>query len=211
MSKKNTIVNTTTQVAEAGLYAPLLIRGLQGRHPEGFIEGMEAEGARQMASQATQLPAKGSTNPAWEKMGVKFGDHIKGDEIFRSVQLPPGWSIKQTDHDMWTKLVDDKGRERAGIFYKAAFYDRSAHINPVPRYVPTVKNAVEGDYQGPKVAVVMDGDVEVYRSEPASDDPGEWSQRNHTWKSAYDKVSRLGEAWVKEHFPSYQDVSAYWD
>src|SRR6185436_8068032 len=34
-----------------------------------------------------------------------------------------------TDHSMYTDLVDDKGRVRASIFYKAAFYDRKADIS----------------------------------------------------------------------------------
>jgi len=50
-------------------------------------------------------------------------------ELFMKVELPKGWKIKPTDHSMWSNLVDDKGRERASIFYKAAFYDRDAHLN----------------------------------------------------------------------------------
>jgi hypothetical protein len=47
----------------------------------------------------------------------------------RSVKLPEGWHIKATDHSMWSNLVDDKGRNRASIFYKAAFYDREAFLS----------------------------------------------------------------------------------
>jgi len=50
-------------------------------------------------------------------------------ELFIKVELPKGWSIKPTSHSMWSNLIDDKGRERASIFYKAAFYDRDAHLS----------------------------------------------------------------------------------
>ena len=56
-------------------------------------------------------------------------NNLSKGELFIKVELPEGWSIKPTDHSMWSNLVDDKGRERASIFYKAAFYDRDAHLS----------------------------------------------------------------------------------
>ena len=56
-------------------------------------------------------------------------NNLPKGELFINVELPKGWSIKPTDHSMWSNLVDDKGRERASIFYKAAFYDRDAHLS----------------------------------------------------------------------------------
>jgi len=61
-----------------------------------------------------------------DKMGIKIIEDK--DDLFMEVELPTGWSLKRTDHSMWSNLVDDKGRERANIFYKAAFYDRDAFI-----------------------------------------------------------------------------------
>ena len=62
-----------------------------------------------------------------KEIGIKvLGDK---DDLFMEVELPTGWSLKRTDHSMWSNLVDNKGRERASIFYKAAFYDRDAFIN----------------------------------------------------------------------------------
>ena len=65
-------------------------------------------------------------------MGIVFGKEV--DDLFVEVTLPAGWKKEATDHSMWSKLVDDKGRERASIFYKAAFYDRDAHINITQRF-----------------------------------------------------------------------------
>ena len=60
-------------------------------------------------------------------MGIKIIEDK--DDLFMEVELPTGWSLKRTDHSMWSNLIDNKGRERASIFYKAAFYDRDAFIN----------------------------------------------------------------------------------
>lgn len=59
-------------------------------------------------------------------IGIVIGEPV--DDLFVNVTLPDGWKKVATDHDMWSKLIDDQGRERAMIFYKAAFYDRKAHI-----------------------------------------------------------------------------------
>lgn len=62
-----------------------------------------------------------------KSMGIKILE--ESDDLFMKVELPEGWKIKPTDHSMWSNLIDDKGRERASIFYKAAFYDREAFIS----------------------------------------------------------------------------------
>jgi len=63
-------------------------------------------------------------------MGIVFGEKV--DDLFTSVTLPEGWHKEATEHAMWSKLIDDQGRERASIFYKAAFYDRSAFMSITP-------------------------------------------------------------------------------
>ena len=57
-----------------------------------------------------------------------FGDVVEGDDLFRAVTLPKGWSKAATDHAMWSGVVDGRGVERVEVFYKAAFYDRAAHM-----------------------------------------------------------------------------------
>jgi len=97
----------------------------------GGIEAQEARGQQEFAANST-LPRKGdswnaSCREQLEEMGIVFGENV--DALFVEVQLPEGWKKIPTDHSMWTDLVDEKGRKRAAIFYKAAFYDMSAHIS----------------------------------------------------------------------------------
>ena len=95
----------------------------------GAIEVQEAQGQRELVG-STQLPTKISPDDrkAMVEAGVVFGDVTPGDKLFCQATLPSGWVKRATDHSMWSELVDASGKVRASIFYKAAFYDRSAFI-----------------------------------------------------------------------------------
>ena len=113
--------------------------------------------------------------------------------MFQEVILPAGWKKVRTDHSMWSKLVDDKGRERASIFYKAAFYDRSAHMNLVRRF--TVDT-----YKYNNKSVVLDGGTT------------ELFEHRHNGEYSGGKIARgYCEHWLDENYPEWRDKTAYWD
>jgi hypothetical protein len=91
-----------------------------------YITGMEADGQRQIV-QSDVLPRDCKDDDALLALGFTFGEAT--DDLFREATLPAGWSRKASDHDMWSYIVDERGIERVGLFYKAAFYDRSAHMS----------------------------------------------------------------------------------
>lgn len=64
----------------------------------------------------------------FEALGFTFGEPDTGDPLFRAVSLPDGWSKTGSDHDMWSYVLDQHGRRRVAVFYKAAFYDRRAFM-----------------------------------------------------------------------------------
>lgn len=122
---KPKITNTTAEVAEK----PMV--GLMTSLPGG-VEASEARGQRELVSQegeSVSLPVDGSTDPEVVALGIEWGDPVDDDPIFRAAKLPQGWRLKPTDHAMWSNLEDAEGKVRAKIFYKAAFYDRSAFIH----------------------------------------------------------------------------------
>ena len=45
--------------------------------------------------------------------------------------LPEGWKREASYHPMWSHIVDGAGKQRVSIFYKAASYDRKAHMSLV--------------------------------------------------------------------------------
>lgn len=96
--------------------------------PGRFIEEQEAAGQAQVVN-SDRLPVDGSENPGFLAVGFTFGEIDKHDKLFRPATLPHGWTRRGSDHAMWSHIIDEHGRERVAIFYKAAFYDRSAHMS----------------------------------------------------------------------------------
>jgi hypothetical protein len=94
----------------------------------GYIEEQERAGQVEIVN-ATTLPVRlvGSGEEAYIALGFTFGDAV--DDLFREATLPEGWSREGSDHAMWSYLVDATGKRRVAIFYKAAFYDRAAHMS----------------------------------------------------------------------------------
>lgn len=95
-----------------------------------FICDQEAAGQQELVNSDT-LPSEidAKSKEILEQAGVKFGEPVENDPLFTYVELPAGWKKIPTDHSMWSQLVDETGKVRANIFYKAAFYDRRANIS----------------------------------------------------------------------------------
>jgi len=107
---------------------------LGGGNP-GAIEAQETAGQRELVN-SSQLPIKVNSpygidiREKYQSMGILILDRKKDDDaLFYDVILPKDWKLTATDHSMWSNLIDDEGKIRANIFYKAAFYDRDAFIN----------------------------------------------------------------------------------
>lgn len=96
---------------------------------DGFIEGMEKQGQQQLVH-SDRLPTEvhGGTDEDFIALGFSFGAPDAGDAMFRPATLPEGWKREGSEHSMWSYVVDANGRKRVEIFYKAAFYDRSAFM-----------------------------------------------------------------------------------
>jgi hypothetical protein len=93
------------------------------------ILAQEAMGQRELIA-SDQLPIHGIHDALCEELGIKILDVPSADPVFCHVKLPNGWQ-KVPDpkaDNRWTLLVDAEGVTKARIFYKAAFYDRSAAI-----------------------------------------------------------------------------------
>lgn len=126
MAERGPIENTSRR-------DPLLnLVGMLGSSSE-YIEGMEAAGQRQIVN-SDRLPVeiKWSTQADLEALGFVFGEHDPGDNLFRKATLPAGWKREASDHSMWSYLVDEAGKRRVAVFYKAAFYDRRAFMRLEP-------------------------------------------------------------------------------
>jgi hypothetical protein len=106
----------------------LLLDAMMGTDPSDSIVRMEKRGQAQLVN-SDRLPTDTrGKDDAFRALGFTFGDADSGDEMFRPATLPSGWKREGSDHAMWSYIVDERGIRRVAIFYKAAFYDRSAHM-----------------------------------------------------------------------------------
>jgi hypothetical protein len=104
-----------------------LIAGMDG-DPSAPILAQEAQGQREVVN-STLIPTD-MHNPAedFEALGFVLGEVKDDDPMWREATLPDGWAREGSSHSMWSYIIDERGFRRCAIFYKAAFYDRSAHI-----------------------------------------------------------------------------------
>ena len=233
----------------------ILALGMSGVSSEKIITDQEKAGKREVVNSSMlpvdfqkpyDCPDIQTVQDAWTTL-TEIGIILKEDpkeaekrgELFVEVSLPEGWHIKPTDHSMWTKLVDDKGFERAAIFYKAAFYDRSAHFSmstrihfrnePILGYDNPNYNRDDRTYLY-RVTCEEAGGTEptvLWQSETYQDDyvpnwqldkmaaagtPIPNDVRTYDQVHAEKKVrEEEGKAFLARHFPDYRDFRAYWD
>jgi hypothetical protein len=161
------------------------------------VEYQEARGQREVVN-SMSLPTECYGKAALEAAGVKFGQPYENDPLFCDAVLPQGWSKRATDHAMYSDLVDDKGRVRASIFYKAACYDRRADMRVVRRYNTTAYES--GSTEGNCRCVVRDGKTIIH-------DLGEYKRGYE----AAQKMEQKAVAWLAEKFPDWESAAAYWD
>ena|GEM_PF-2006281 len=124
----NEIQNTSQFVKDGGAYL-ILAEAMGGKSSDRIIGDMEADGQRQLVASQLLPTDTHRTDAEFEALGFVFGDLADGDPMFRHTTLPEGWSKRASDHDMWLYVVDGLGRDRVSVFYKAAFYDRHAHMS----------------------------------------------------------------------------------
>lgn len=171
----------------------------------GGIEAQEAQGQRDFVASET-LPTE-CPREKLESLGFVFGEAV--DDIFTYVQFPEGWSKVPTENSMWSDLVDNKGRKRGGIFYKAAFYDRSAHMNLDRKITCNQVFESQDDYEAGHIKYrVMDDDESVlYENKYATD--GKRCEGNY-WD--VDSIAETNaREWLEKNYPDYNNPMAYWD
>ncbi len=163
----------------------------------GGIEAQEAAGQAMLVA-IEQLPKDlGVSREQLEAIGFVFGADV--DDLFVTARLPPGWSKRASDHSMHSDLVDDKGRVRANIFYKAAFYDRRAHLSFDRRF--RIESFDDGSSPEKYSVTVKDAGTPLKSF-------GEYDRGNY---DAARPIVKEAEAWLDATYPERADPLAYWD
>lgn len=173
------------------------VAGGMSRHDA--IEAQEARGQRE-ACRTQALPIDGTKDRTpWEKLGFVFGE--PKDDLFVNVTFPAGWEMRPTEHSMHSDLVDENGHKRAGMFYKAAFYDRSANISLVRRF------RVNGYAQCPDDILLVTVEdrghvIKEFKAEKPEDSK---------CYEARDELVKEAKAWLATQYPEWEDPLAYWN
>lgn len=160
----------------------------------GGIEAQEKAGQKALVASADMPKIMRPSREAFEKSGFTFGEDV--DELFVDATLPAGWKREASDHAMHSYILDEQGRKRVGVFYKAAFYDRRADARLMCRFT------VQKDYDLPadKVAyIVKDADKEIYRT----------IETPRTGYESDDQHEAVATKWLTEAFPNYADPTAW--
>lgn len=142
----------------------------------------------------------------WESLGFQFGMPV--DELFVEAKFPPGWSKRPTDHSMWSDVIDDKGRVRGKVFYKAAFYDRRAHAMLVPRF------SVDSDYAQPLSTVRVQDASGIVDFKVGGLEYPDWSKDPQKAEEAQKRIDAARwecETYLKTNFPLWRNPLEYWD
>ncbi|MFI6248999.1 hypothetical protein [Streptomyces sp. NPDC051016] len=106
---------------------------------DAIIRAQERAGQQQLVH-SDRLPTETSNagdTALLRDLGFVLGEPDPADPLFRPATLPEGWKREASDHDMWSYVIDQLGRRRLAVFYKAAFYDRRAfmRLNTLYGYV----------------------------------------------------------------------------
>jgi len=159
------------------------------------LERQEEDGQRYFMS-ADILPKEinGTTREGLSAIGFVFGSDA--DDLFVECRLPFGWTKRATEHAMHSHLIDERGRKRASVFYKASSHDRRADISMMTRYTIDLLRSKDGCYM---VAVDDCEKIMMYF--------GESSSRN--WEFL-EKLRENAEEWLDAELPEWRDPMAYW-
>jgi len=170
----------------------------------GAIEASEAAGQKQLV-ESTDMPLELSGmkygengKPLFEQAGFTFGAKI--DDLFQQATLPPGWRREATGHSMWSDILDEHGRKRVSVFYKAAFYDRKAHARLNHRYHAGIDYDCDPKSR-PTRACIFDQGVAIAAF--PIEDPESYNSGNAAEKAAV--------AELNARFPDWLNPLAYWD
>jgi hypothetical protein len=193
--EKRRIENTMARVNAnpIGMFAEMALGGT-----EAAILRQEAQGQRELVA-SEQIPIKlfGCTTDDLVRLGFTFPPDDDADPLFVAATLPPGWRYEPTEHAMWSRILDAKGRERFAVFYRASYYDRGAHMRPCCRF------CLENRHPVPRegLFIVRDGPELVFRGHPYRESSGE----------EYERSRAEASAWLADNYPDYENPFAYWD
>lgn len=176
------------------------IQGLNVDATPAGIMRSERVGQQELVASTNMPKSMHPSRDTFEAVGFKFGADL--DNLFVKATLPQGWTRAATDHSMHSDVLDEKGRKRVGVFYKAAFYDRRAESFLQCRFrISVLSSGYDKSLQDGEFAyVVEDCGVEIYRTKS-------FDARNRD----ADRIARAeAAAWLDDRHPNADSPLLHW-
>jgi len=173
---------------------------------ENAIEIMEKKGQMEAVNSSRVSKKMFPDKSLWESLGFKFKD-IPNDDVLYEAELPEGWKVIPTEHQMWNNIVDKNNMVRATMFYKASFYDRDSHMSLECCY------SIFTQYDKDNNEKICFGNVnevlfcagQVYK--PQNSSPEE-RRKMHDDR---ERLSMIAKKFAEENYPDWENPLAYWD
>lgn len=183
-----------------------MLLGLAMGGEKNAIEIMEKKGQMDAVNSSRVSKRMNPEKSVWESLGFKFED-IPGDDVLCKAELPEGWQIVPTDHQMWNRIVDQNGMVRANMFYKASFYDRDSHMSLKCRYSVFSQYDKEDNE---KICFGNEDEVlfcagQVYKAVE------ETSEEYKKESDSRNKLYEMAEKFAEINYPDWKNPLAYWD
>jgi hypothetical protein len=140
-----------------------------------------------------------------EAAGVRFLGPVERDELFQYAEVPPGWAVQETADPRFTKLLDNKGRERGSIFYKPDFHDRCANMSLTCRF--DIRRDFDLEESEGNIAWHVTDCEKVIYSTPPVKLLADMSMQGAQAEQARDVAIQ----WLDTHYPNWCNCNAYWD
>jgi len=127
------IRNTAKDPAEDPSDALLFLAAAMGPGgtEQAIVEQERSGQAQLIHSECLPTDLRGGDQAIFEALGIVFDGPVEEDPLFQYAHLPEGWTKRPGDYHTWSYVLDELGRRRVRVCYKAAFYDRRAHMNVV--------------------------------------------------------------------------------
>jgi len=167
------------------------------------ITDMESEGQQSFVMSDT-LPtiSYDDDKKILESWGFVFGEVVKDDPLFQYCKLPNGWKREKTFHYMHSDILDEKGRKRISVFYRAAWYDRKVNYHIKQRF--TMQSDYEKRKAGIAVSFVSDVDKRIWTSNFIQ------VENDDNYYKALDKTDKEANNWLDQNYPDWRKTGAYW-
>lgn len=173
---------------------------------------------------------KGAAADAYALLGFSFvagkkGElplHTTGDDLFMDIIFPTGWTRDGNGHALHSYVLDDKGRKRIHVFYKAASHDRRALIDIECRYKSGVETVLpEGERRSdwyyknqnhlPQYGYIKDADTIIWKTEVLTPIVGAKYGMTGCYLTHFTDLDIQAKLKLTELYPAWIDPFAYWD